>query len=102
MKIGEVIRRVTDKYFSYQHLKKMSSRKTCLTNRIKRHTKIRDTLFQLWLKCISERAHLKHKDTKTKTKETKSLWKINWLCEQTYKTKLIIKIPYNSSIIVEK
>ena len=46
-KVAEVIKRVTDKYFPCRDLKKFSSRKTWITNRIKRHMKIRDKLFQL-------------------------------------------------------
>ena len=61
-KVVEVIKRVTDKYFPCQDLKKFSSPKTWITNRIKRHIKIRDKLFQLWLNSNSERAHLNYKN----------------------------------------
>ena len=63
-KAAEVIKRVTDKYFPCQDLKKFSSRKTWITNRIKRHIKLRDKLFQLWLNSKSERAHLNYKKRK--------------------------------------
>ena len=61
-KVADVTKRVTDKYFPCQNLKKFSSRKTWITNRIKRHIKIRDKLFQLWLNSKSERAHLNYKN----------------------------------------
>ena len=61
-KVAEVIKRVTDKYFLCQDLKKFFSRKTWITNRIKRHKRIRDKLFQLWLNSKSERAHLNYKN----------------------------------------
>ena len=64
MKVAEVIKRVTDEYFSCRDLKKFSCRKTWITNRIKRHMKIRDKLFQLWLNSKSERAHLSYKNKK--------------------------------------
>ena len=63
-KVAEVIKRVTDKYFPCRDLKKFSSRKTWITNRIKRHIKIRDKLSQLWLNSKSERAHLNYKKQK--------------------------------------
>ena len=47
-KVAEVIKRVTDKYFPCQDLKKFSSWKTWITNRIKRQIK----LFQLWVNSI--------------------------------------------------
>ena len=58
-KISEVIKKVGDKNFPCRDLKHFSSPKTWITNRIKRHIKIRDKLFQLWLKSKSERTHLK-------------------------------------------
>ena len=61
-KVAEVIKRATDNYFPCQDIKKLSSRKTRMTNRIKRHIKICDKLFQLWLNSISERAHLNYKN----------------------------------------
>ena len=61
-KVAEVIKRVTDKHFPCRDLKKFSSRKTWITNRIKRHIKIRDKLFQLWLNSKSEKAHLNYKN----------------------------------------
>ena len=61
-KIAEVIEKVTDEYFLCQDLKSFFSRKTWITNCIKRLTKFPDKLFQLWLKSKSERAHLKHKN----------------------------------------
>ena len=57
-KVAEVIKRVTDRYFPRQDFKKFSCRKTWITNRIKRHKKVRDKLFQLWLKSKSERENL--------------------------------------------
>ena len=60
-KIAEVIKRVTEKYFPCLHLKKFSSLKKWITNRIERHIKVRDKLFQLWLKSKSERPHLNHR-----------------------------------------
>ena len=44
-KVAEVIKKVTDKYFPCQDLKKFSFRKTWITNRINGHIKIRDKLF---------------------------------------------------------
>ena len=61
-KIAVVIKRVTDEYFPCQDLKKFSYRKTWITNRIKRHIKILDQLFQLWLKSKPEKAHLEYKN----------------------------------------
>ena len=61
-KVAEVIKLVTDKYFPCQDFKKLSSRKTWITNRIKRHIKIRDKLIQLWFNSKSERAHLNYKN----------------------------------------
>ena len=61
-KVAEIIKRVTDKYFPCRDLKKFSSRKTWITNRIKTHIKLREKLFQLWLNSKSERAHLNYKN----------------------------------------
>ena len=61
-KVTEVIKRVTDNYFPCQDLKTFSSRKTWITNLIKRHIKIRDILFQLLLNSKAERAHLNYKN----------------------------------------
>ena len=61
-KVAEVIKRVTDKYFPCQVLKKFFFRKTWITNHIKRHIKIRDKLFQLRLNPKSERAHLNYRN----------------------------------------
>ena len=60
--VAEVIKGVTDKYLPCQDLKNFSSRKTWITNRIKRHIKLRVKLFQLWLNSKSERAHLNYKN----------------------------------------
>ena len=46
----------------HQDVKKMCSRKTWIANRFKRHIKVRDNFFQLWLKSNSKRAHLKYKN----------------------------------------
>ena len=59
-KVTEVIKRVTDKFFPSQDLKTFSSQKTWITNRIKRHIRIRDILLQLWLNSKSQRAHLNY------------------------------------------
>ena len=59
-KVAEVIKRVTDKCFPCQDLKKFSSRKTCMTNRIKRHIK----LFQLWLNPIRKSTYKLQKQKK--------------------------------------
>ena len=61
-KVAEVMKRVKDKYFPCQDFKKFSSRKTWIINRIKRHIKVRNKLFQLWLESKSERAHLNYKN----------------------------------------
>ena len=53
---------MTDKYFPCQDLKKFSSRKTWITNRIKRHIKIRDKPCQLSLNSKTERAHTYYKN----------------------------------------
>ena len=61
-KLAEVIKRVTDKYFSCRDLKKFSSWKTWIANRIKRHKNVRDKLFQLLLNSKSERTHINYKN----------------------------------------
>ena len=62
-KVAEVIiKRVTDDIFHCQDLKKFSSQKTWITNRIKRHIKIRGKFFQLWLKSKSETTYLNYKN----------------------------------------
>ena len=61
-RMAEVLKREVKKYFSCQDLKSFFSRKTRITNCIKRHIKSRDKLFQLWDKSKSERAHLKYKN----------------------------------------
>ena len=83
-KIAEVIKGVTDKYFPSRNLKKFSCRKTWITNRIKRHTKIRDKLFQLWLKPKSQRTHLNYRSKINEINKEIKLAK-----RETYKTKLI-------------
>ena len=93
IKVPEVIKKVTNKYFPCQDLKKFSSRKTWITNRIKRHIKLRDKLLQLWLNSKLERTHLNYKNKRNET-----IRKLDWLSEETYKTKLIIKIPGRFSI----
>ena len=39
-----------------------------MINRIKKHIKCRNKIFQLWLKSKSERAHLKHKNKRNEVK----------------------------------
>ena len=87
-KVAGVIKRVTIKFCPCQDLKKFSFRKTWISNRIKRHIKIRDKLFQLWLNYKSEKAHLNYIN-----KRNEINMRLNWLSEEMYKTKLIIKIP---------
>ena len=96
-KIAEVRKRVTDSCFPCKDPKKFFSRKTWITNRIKRHKKTRDILFQFFLKPKSERAHLKYENIRNEVNMEIKLAK-----RRDVQKKLIKIIPWSFSVLLGK